>query len=468
MLRIYNTLTQEKDVFKPIKPRTVGMYVCGPTVYNYIHIGNARSIVAFDTIRRYFEYCGYQVNYISNFTDVDDKLINEAKAENTTVNELADKYIEAYKEDVKALNVEPATMNPRATDNIDGIIDFVKSLIDQGYAYEVDGDVYYRARKYDDYGHLAHQSIDDLESGASQHVSDDELAKKEDPIDFVLWKAAKPGEISWQSPWGEGRPGWHIECSVMSTKYLGDTIDIHGGGEDLKFPHHENERAQSEAKTGHKFVNYWMHNGFVTVGDDNEKMSKSLGNFVTVHDIVKEVDPQVVRFLMSTTQYRRPIQYNQANLKAAENNLNKLKNAFNNLNYRLSDAGDVDDIKLEQEIRQIQADFQDAMDDDFNAQNGIDAVYELAKLGNLYAERPEVGAGTVKLIIDKLVKMSSVFGVILKEEKLDDSEVEGLIEERNQARKNKDFARSDEIRDQLKELGIILEDTAQGTRFRRE
>ncbi|GAA6112859.1 MAG: cysteine--tRNA ligase [Apilactobacillus sp.] len=468
MLRIYNTLTQEKDVFKPIKPRTVGMYVCGPTVYNYIHIGNARSIVAFDTIRRYFEYCGYQVNYISNFTDVDDKLINEAKAENTTVNELADKYIEAYKEDVKALNVEPATMNPRATDNIDGIIDFVKSLVDQGFAYEVDGDVYYRARKYADYGHLAHQSIDDLESGASQHVSDDELAKKEDPIDFVLWKAAKPGEISWQSPWGEGRPGWHIECSVMSTKYLGDTIDIHGGGEDLKFPHHENERAQSEAKTGHKFVNYWMHNGFVTVGDDNEKMSKSLGNFVTVHDIVKEVDPQVVRFLMSTTQYRRPIQYNQANLKAAENNLNKLKNAFNNLNYRLVDAGDVDDIKLEQEIRQIQADFQDAMDDDFNAQNGIDAVYELAKLGNLYAERPEVGAGTVKLIIDKLVKMSSVFGVILKEEKLDDSEVEGLIEERNQARKNKDFARSDEIRDQLKELGIILEDTAQGTRFRRE
>ena len=468
MLRIYNTLTQEKDVFKPIKSRTVGMYVCGPTVYNYIHIGNARSIVAFDTIRRYFEYCGYQVNYISNFTDVDDKLINEAKEENSTVMDIANKYIEAYKEDVAALNVEPATVNPRATDNIDGIIQFVKELVDDGYAYAVDGDVYYRARKFNDYGHLSHQSVDDLESGASQHVSEEELSKKEDPIDFVLWKAAKPGEISWDSPWGKGRPGWHIECSVMSTKYLGNTIDIHGGGEDLKFPHHENERAQSEAKTGEKFVNYWMHNGFVTVGDENEKMSKSLGNFVTVHDIVKRVDPQVVRFLMSTTQYRRPIQYNETNLQAAENNLNKLRNAYNNLKYRLSDATDIIDMKLEQEIRQIQADFQDAMDDDFNAQNGIDCVYELAKLGNMYAQRPEVGKDTVNLIIEKLEKMASIFGVVFKEETLDDDSVQALIDERNEARKNKDFARSDEIRDQLRDQGIILEDTAQGTRFRRE
>lgn len=468
MLRIYNTLTQEKDVFKPIKSRTVGMYVCGPTVYNYIHIGNARSIVAFDTIRRYFEYCGYQVNYISNFTDVDDKLINEAKEENSTVMDIANKYIEAYKEDVAALNVEPATVNPRATDNIDGIIQFVKELVDDCYAYAVDGDVYYRARKFNDYGHLSHQSVDDLESGASQHVSEEELSKKEDPIDFVLWKAAKPGEISWDSPWGKGRPGWHIECSVMSTKYLGNTIDIHGGGEDLKFPHHENERAQSEAKTGEKFVNYWMHNGFVTVGDENEKMSKSLGNFVTVHDIVKKIDPQVVRFLMSTTQYRRPIQYNETNLQAAENNLNKLRNAYNNLKYRLSDATNIIDMKLEQEIRQIQADFQDAMDDDFNAQNGIDCVYELAKLGNMYAQRPEVGKDTVNLIIEKLEKMASIFGVVFKEETLDDDSVQALIDERNEARKNKDFARSDEIRDQLRDQGIILEDTAQGTRFRRE
>lgn len=468
MLRIYNTLTQEKDVFKPIKPRTVNMYVCGPTVYNYIHIGNARSIVAFDTIRRYLEYCGYHVNYVSNFTDVDDKLIKAAKEQNMSVMQLADKYIDAFNEDVKALNVEPATMNPRATNNIDGIIKFIKDLIAKDYAYEVDGDVYYRTRKFKDYGHLAHQSIDDLESGASKHVSEEELAKKQDPVDFALWKKAKPDEISWDSPWGKGRPGWHIECSVMSTKYLGDTIDIHGGGEDLKFPHHENERAQSEAETGKKFVNYWMHNGFVTVGDENEKMSKSLGNFVMVHDLIKKVDPQVIRFLMSTTQYRRPIQYNEANLQAAGNNLSKLQNAYNNLKYRLKNAEEGSDLKMEQEVRQIQADFQDAMDDDFNAQNGIDCVYELAKLGNTYAEREFVFADTIKLVIKKLEKMAGIFGVAFVDEEITDDSIKQLIEERNEARKNKDFARSDEIREQLKEQGIILEDTAQGTRFRRE
>lgn len=468
MLRIYNTLTQEKDVFKPIKPRTVNMYVCGPTVYNYIHIGNARSIVAFDTIRRYLEYCGYHVNYVSNFTDVDDKLIKAAKEQNMSVMQLADKYIDAFNEDVKALNVEPATMNPRATDNIDGIIKFIKDLIAKDYAYEVDGDVYYRTRKFKDYGHLAHQSVDDLESGASKHVSEEELAKKQDPVDFALWKKAKPDEISWDSPWGKGRPGWHIECSVMSTKYLGDTIDIHGGGEDLKFPHHENERAQSEAETGKKFVNYWMHNGFVTVGDENEKMSKSLGNFVMVHDLIKKMDPQVIRFLMSTTQYRRPIQYNEANLQAAANNLSKLQNAYNNLKYRLKNAEEGSNLKMEQEVRQIQADFQDAMDDDFNAQNGIDCVYELAKLGNTYAEREFVFADTIKLVIKKLEKMAGVFGVAFVDEEITDDSINQLIEERNEARKNKDFARSDEIREQLKEQGIILEDTAQGTRFRRE
>ncbi|WP_162924104.1 cysteine--tRNA ligase [Apilactobacillus bombintestini] len=468
MLRIYNTLTQEKDVFKPIKPRTVNMYVCGPTVYNYIHIGNARSIVAFDTIRRYLEYCGYHVNYVSNFTDVDDKLIKAAKEQNMSVMQLADKYIDAFNEDVKALNVEPATMNPRATDNIDGIIKFIKDLIAKDYAYEVDGDVYYRTRKFKDYGHLAHQSVDDLESGASKHVSEEELAKKQDPVDFALWKKAKPDEISWDSPWGKGRPGWHIECSVMSTKYLGDTIDIHGGGEDLKFPHHENERAQSEAETGKKFVNYWMHNGFVTVGDENEKMSKSLGNFVMVHDLIKKVDPQVIRFLMSTTQYRRPIQYNEANLQAAANNLSKLQNAYNNLKYRLKNAEEGSDLKMEQEVRQIQADFQDAMDDDFNAQNGIDCVYELAKLANTYAEREFVFADTIKLVIKKLEKMAGVFGVAFVDEEITDDSIKQLIEERNEARKNKNFARSDEIREQLKEQGIILEDTAQGTRFRRE
>jgi cysteinyl-tRNA synthetase len=469
LLRIYNTITQKKDVFKPITPRTVNMYVCGPTVYNYIHIGNARSIVAFDTIRRYFEYCGYHVNYVSNFTDVDDKLITAANQQGISVPELADKYITAFHNDVKALNVEPASKNPRATENIPDIIAFIQSLIDRGYAYNVDGDVYYRARKFKSYGLLAKQSIDDLETGASQHVSNDELAKKEDPIDFVLWKKTKNHEISWESPWGKGRPGWHIECSVMSTKYLGNTIDIHGGGEDLQFPHHENERAQSEAKTGQVFVNYWMHNGFVTVGDDNEKMSKSQGNFVTVHDLIKDVNPQVIRFLMSITQYRRPIQYSAANLSAAENNLNKLQNAYNNLKYRLSDANEgYDDLKLEQEVRQIQADFQDAMDDDFNAQNGIACVYELAKIGNLYAERPRVNVSTIKLILQKLTKMAAIFGVNFIDDEFDDVAIKTLIEKRNLARKNKDFAKSDEIRDQLKAQGIILEDTAQGTRFRRE
>ncbi|MEJ6400211.1 cysteine--tRNA ligase [Nicoliella lavandulae] len=468
MLKIYNTLTQKKETFEPIHPGVVNMYVCGPTVYNYIHIGNARSVVAFDTVRRYFEYCGYRVNYVSNFTDVDDKMINVAKQENTTVPALADKFIAAFKEDTKALNVEPATTNPRATDNIPEIIDFVSDLIDKGYAYVVDGNVYYRARKFDTYGLLAHESIDDLEAGASQHVNPAELAQKEDPIDFALWKKQKGDEIAWDSPWGKGRPGWHIECSVMSTKYLGDTIDIHGGGIDLEFPHHENERAQSQAKTGKRFVNYWMHNGFVTVGDDNEKMSKSLGNFVTVHDLIKTTDPEAVRFLMSTTQYRRPISYNPTNLQSAAANLKKLKLAYHNLSYRLKDADEYNDPKVDQEVRQIQADFQDAMDDDFNVQNGIDKVYELAKLGNVYAERPTVFKDTVALILKKLADLSKIFGIQYEVEHLDDQKVEALITERNQARKNHDFERSDEIRDELKAQGIVLEDTPQGTRFRRE
>ncbi|MBW1606004.1 cysteine--tRNA ligase [Lactobacillus sp. Sy-1] len=468
MLKIYNTLTQAKETFEPIHPGVVNMYVCGPTVYNYIHIGNARSVVAFDTIRRYLEYCGYQVNYVSNFTDVDDKMINVAKKEGITVPELADKFIAAFMEDTRALNVEPATKHPRATENIPEIIEFVKALVDKGYAYVVDGNVYYRARKFKSYGLLAHESIDELEAGASQHVSDEETAQKEDPIDFALWKIQKGDEIAWDSPWGKGRPGWHIECSVMSTKYLGETIDIHGGGIDLEFPHHENERAQSQAKTGKQFVNYWMHNGFVTVGDDNEKMSKSLGNFVTVHDLVKTTDPKVVRFLMSTTQYRRPINYNPTNLNTAAANLKKIQTAYTNLTYRLKDADEYNDPKVDQEIRQIQADFQDAMDDDFNAQNGIDKVYELAKLGNVYSERPLVFKDTVKLILQRLRQLAGIFGIQFEVAKLDDQKVEALIQERNQARKDRNFERSDQIREELKAQGIVLEDTAQGTRFRRE
>lgn len=468
MLKVFNTLTRQKEVFTPITSGIVKMYICGPTVYNYIHIGNARSAIAFDTIRRYFEYKGYHVKYVSNFTDVDDKMIKAAKEANTTVPAIADKFIAAFMEDTTALNIEPATKHPRATENIKDIIEFVQDLIAKGYGYESEGDVYYRARKFAHYGQLSHQNIDDLEVGASQHTDPEEVNRKEDPVDFALWKAAKPGEISWDSPWGKGRPGWHIECSVMSTKYLGDTFDIHGGGQDLTFPHHENEIAQSEAKTGQKFANYWLHNGFVTVGDENEKMSKSLGNFVTVHDILKTVNPQVLRFFMATTQYRRPIQYTQGNLDDAANNLKRLQTAFNNLNYRLKDAEPGNDPKVEQEIRQIEADFVDQMDDDFNVQNGIAQVYELAKLGNVYAERPVVFKDSLAFILKTLTELVNIFGIEFKQETLNDDGVEALINERLDARKNRNFERSDEIREQLKAQGIILEDTPQGTRWHRD
>lgn len=445
------------------------MYVCGPTVYNYIHIGNARSAIAFDTVRRYLEFKGYKVNYVSNFTDVDDKMIKAAHKQGITVPQLADKYIQAFMEDTKAINIEPATMHPRATENIPEIIKFVQGLIDKGYAYEKDGDVYYRARKFKDYGQLSGQSIDDLEVGASEHVSADEINKKEDPMDFALWKAAKPGEINWDSPWGKGRPGWHIECSVMSTKYLGKTIDIHGGGQDLEFPHHENEIAQSEAKTGQKFVRYWMHNGFVTIGKDNEKMSKSLHNFITVHDIIKQVDPQVLRFFMATTQYRRPIQYSEDNLIDAKNNLEHIQTAFENLTYRQKDAQDGADPVVTQKLADFKQSFTEAMDDDINVQNGITVVYELVKFANVYAQQKAVKAAALTEMKDLISELVSIFGVKLasSDNELNDEHIQALIDERNEARKNKDFARSDQIRDELKAQGIILEDTPQGTRFKR-
>lgn len=468
MLQIFNTLTRKKEKFEPLKPGEVSMYVCGPTVYNYIHIGNARSAVAFDTIRRYFEYRGYKVNYVSNFTDVDDKMINAAKANNTTVKAIANKYIAAFNEDMKALNVSKDIIHPRATENIQEIIEFVRDLEQEGYAYNVDGNVYYRARKFASYGALAHINVDELEVGASNHVNDEEFAQKEDPIDFALWKKSKGDEIAWDSPWGKGRPGWHIECSVMSTKYLGDSIDIHGGGEDLIFPHHENERAQSEAKTHQHFVKYWMHNGFVTVGADNEKMSKSLGNFITVHDLLNELDGSVIRLLMSTTHYRRPIQYNDASIQEAKSNLKKLQNAYENLNYRLDDATGGNDPKIDQEIRQVVAEFIDSMDDDFNVQNGIATVYELAKLANNYVQGKDVQKDTINLFLKNLQELSLIFGVTFHKAELDDAEILALIDERNQARKNKDFIRSDEIREELTLKGIVLEDTPQGTRYRKE
>lgn len=469
MIKIHNTLTREKEEFKPLEAGRVKMYVCGPTVYNYIHIGNARSAIAFDTIRRYFEYRGYQVDYVSNFTDVDDKIIRAAQELQVTAPEVADRFIAAFKEDAGALNIEAATLNPRVMDHIPDIIEFIQVLIDKGYAYAVNGDVYYRTRKFADYGKLSDQSIDELEVGASQRTGGEQDIK-EDPLDFALWKSAKPGEIFWSAPWGQGRPGWHIECSVMATKHLGETIDIHGGGQDLEFPHHENEIAQSEAKTGKKFANYWMHNGYVTIGDDDEKMSKSLGNFVTVHDIVKVVDPQVLRFFMATTQYRRPIRYSEKTLQDAANNLQRLKTAKENAEFRLAQAaaGLSDDEKRQEQLQELEARFVAEMDDDFNAANGITVVYELAKWLNNYSEQPAVSVAVLESALVQFASWLQVFGIKFAQEDLLDEQIDGLIAERNQARKDKNFARSDEIRDTLKAQGIILEDTPQGTRWRRD
>lgn len=474
-VRVYNTLTRKKEEFKPLVPGHISMYVCGPTVYNYIHIGNARSAIAFDTIRRYFEYKGYDVKYVSNFTDVDDKMINEARAEKTTVPKLAENFINAFLADTTALNIEPATLHPRATHEINDIITFVKSLIDNGYAYEVDGDVYYRAKKFKHYGQLSDQNIEQLEEGASEHINDTEQSRKEDPIDFALWKAQKePDEIAWDSPWGKGRPGWHIECSVMSTKYLGDTIDIHGGGQDLEFPHHENEIAQSEAKTGKKFVNYWLHNGFVTVGKDQEKMSKSLHNFVTVHDILREVDPQVLRFFMASVQYRRQINYSAENLAQAATILDRFKNTLTNINYRLEDdTASEESAELAQAIMATNEKFEQAMDDDFNVQNALTAIYDLLPVVNANANAARADKQELQKFKEKLASWLLVFGVdtnklCVKNACSNDDEIDALVKKRDEARANKDWATSDQIRDQLKEIGITIQDTPQGTRWTRD
>lgn len=469
MIKIYNTLTREKEVFQPLEEKKVKMYVCGPTVYNYIHIGNGRSTVSFDTVRRYFEYRGYTVDYLMNFTDVDDKIIRAAKELGTTAPEVAERFINAFNEDTAALNVKPATMNPRVMDHIEDIIAFIAALVEKGYAYPVNGDVYYRTRKFAHYGQLSDQSIDELEVGASQRTGEEQKIK-EDPLDFALWKAAKGDEIAWESPWGAGRPGWHIECSVMATKHLGETIDIHGGGQDLTFPHHENEIAQSEAKTGKTFANYWMHNGYVTIGEDEEKMSKSLGNFVTVHEMVKKVDPQVLRFFLATTQYRRPIKYSETTLHEAQTNLQKLRTTYENAKFRLNSShNQASDEEVNAPVlEEFEERFIKEMDDDFNAANGITVVYELAKWLNLASEDPETDLALLAAGLAKFSEWLTIFGIYFVSEELLDEEIEQLINERIVARKAKDFARSDQIRDELKEQGIILEDTPQGTRWRRE
>lgn len=470
-MKIYNTLTRQKEDFKPLVAGKVSMYVCGPTVYNYIHIGNARSVIAFDTIRRYLEYKGYDVNYVSNFTDVDDKMINEARKEGITVPELADKFIDAYLEDTKALNIKDADLHPRATHEIKDIINFVQDLIDKGYAYEVDGDVYYRAKKFKKYGQLSDKKIAQLEEGASEHISDTEQNKKEDPIDFALWKAQKQDdEITWDSPWGKGRPGWHIECSVMSTKYLGDTIDIHGGGQDLEFPHHENEIAQSEVKTGKKFVNYWMHNGFVTVGKKQEKMSKSLHNFVTVHDLLKKVDPQVLRFYMSSVQYRHPINYSEDGLMQAKTILDRYQTVLRNLDERLADETESEkSLEFSQTLNQVKENFEKEMDDDFNVQNALSVIYDFVTEINTHLRKDKVDKETLKKAQELLKQWLLIFGVefTLVDDLDNEEEISTLVNARNEARKNKDWAKSDELRDKLKEMGIILEDTPQGTRWHR-
>lgn len=470
MMKTFNTMSLEKETFTPINEKTINMYVCGPTVYNYIHIGNARSAIAFDTIRRYFEYRGYEVNYVSNFTDVDDKMIAAASEQGITVPELADKYIDAFNEDTAPLNIKPATVRPRATEHIPEIIEFVEDLIKKRYAYESEGDVYFRAKKFKGYGILAHQDLAEMESNAAGRLDDGELARKEDPMDFAVWKGENgDGAIAWNSPWGKGRPGWHIECSVMSTKYLGNHLDIHGGGIDLAFPHHTNEIAQTEAHTGEKFVEKWLHNGFVTVGDENEKMSKSLGNFTTVHELLQQIDdPMVLRFFMATTQYRRPIAYSQKNMDLAARNLERIRTGYRNLQFRLGSAVAGSDADIEAKAQEKVDAFVEAMDDDFNAQNAMTAVYELIELANLYSQAEEVKTDTVNFVLKQIKDLMNVFGVDgLEQAPLLDADVDALIKERDAARETSNFARSDEIRDELASRGIILEDTPQGTRWRR-
>jgi cysteinyl-tRNA synthetase len=462
-IEIYNTLTRKKEEFVPLEPGKIKMYVCGPTVYNYIHIGNARPAIVFDTVRRYFEFRGYEVQYISNFTDVDDKLIKAANQLGEDVPTIANRFIDAYFEDVTALGCKRATVHPRVTENMDIIIDFIKALVDKDFAYESAGDVYFRTKRFDGYGKLSHQSIDELKVGARIDVGE----KKQDELDFALWKAAKPGEIFWESPWGKGRPGWHIECSAMAKKYLGETIDIHAGGQDLAFPHHENEIAQSEALSEKPFARYWMHNGYINI--DNEKMSKSLGNFVLVHDIIKAHDPEVIRFFMLSVHYRNPINYSNELLENTKSALERLKTSYQNLKHRKEASTNLTENNQEwfDKIKALHEDFIREMDDDINTANGISILFELSKQANYYLLEKNTATEVIDAFTSEFEQLFSVLGLSLENQELLDEEIEALIEQRIQARKDRNFKLSDEIRDRLKELNIILEDTQQGTRWKR-
>ena len=463
-MKILNTLTGTKDEFTPLYEGTVNMYVCGPTVYNYIHIGNTRPLCVFDTLRRYFEYIGYKVNFVQNFTDIDDKLINRAKEEETTVAALAEKYIAEYKKDAEGLNVRPATVHPRATENIDNIIDLISKLVEKGFAYESNGDVYFRTKEYKEYGKLSHQPLEELEAGARINISE----QKEDPMDFALWKAAKEGEPFWESPWGKGRPGWHIECSAMAKSILGKTIDLHCGGQDLIFPHHENEIAQSECANGTCFSRYWMHNGYINI--DNRKMSKSLGNFFTAREIGEKYGYEVIRYIMVASHYRSPINYSTEIIEQAKASLDRLYNCRENLNFAKENAKDTPaDAEATAKLEGFEKQFREAMDDDFNTADGLSAVFELVREINANVVGAQASAEYVKKASEIFESLVGVLG-LLYERKADknlDAEIEALIEERQAARKNRDFARADAIRDELKAQGIILEDTPQGVKWHR-
>ncbi len=462
-MKLYNTLSRKKEEFVPVEEGKVRMYVCGPTVYNYIHIGNARPMIVFDTVRRYFEYKGYDVNYVSNFTDVDDKIIKKANEEGVPASVISERYIKEAQTDMEGLNVKEATTHPKATEEIDGMIEMIQTLIDKGFAYEVNGTVYYRTRKFEGYGKLSKKNLDDLSAGIRIAVSDE----KEDPMDFVLWKPKKEGEPSWPSPWGDGRPGWHIECSVMSKKYLGEEIDIHAGGEDLIFPHHENEIAQSEAANGKPFAKYWLHNGFLNI--DNVKMSKSLGNFFTVREISEKYDLQVLRFFMLSAHYRSPLNFSADLMAASKNGLERILTAVE----RLDDIKGTGNALSETEkdvLGQVEAlvkKFEASMDDDFNTADAVSAIFELVKLANIHVSG-ESSEELVESVRSAIKKLCDVLGIITEREvELLDEDIEKLIEERQAARKAKNFARADEIREQLASQGILLEDTREGVKWKR-
>lgn len=458
-MRIFNTLTREKDEFKPITEGEVKIYACGPTVYNYIHIGNARPLCVFDVLRRYFEWRGYKVSFVQNFTDIDDKLIKRANEESSTVPEIAERYIKEFWTDADGLNVKHATVNPRATENIEQIQSIISALVEKGYAYQSGGDVYYRAKKFSGYGKLSHQPLEDLEAGARIDVTE----VKEDPMDFCLWKGAKPGEPYWDSPWGKGRPGWHIECSAMACRYLGKTIDIHCGGLDLIFPHHENEIAQSEAANGCEFAHYWMHNGFINV--DNHKMSKSLGNFFTVRDVAEKYGYEPIRYMMVSCQYRSPINYSYEVIEQAKNSLERLYTCRDNIDFALKNAADGGEAP--EFIEKRRQEFIAAMDDDLNTADALAAIFMLVRdINTLIAEG--AGKAALEACADMFDQLTGVLGLVYnrKTEALD-SDIEALIEQRTAARKAKDFKTADEIRDKLKAMGIVLEDTPHGVKWTR-